>query len=222
MKLIGIFGGTFDPPHLGHEFIIRSLLKTFLFEEIKVIPTGIPPHRSPPIASSSHRYKMTSLMIDPIPKALVDEREIVKNGPCYTVDTLSEFRGQIGSDVSLVLIVGMDAFSEFQKWHHPLKILDLAHVIVIPRAGIKIGRARQLVQETLMALGTDLKRHISDPVRLGDPLFPCVYVSSITPPDISSTLIRQKILHGLEIKSFLPEKVWEYLKSNHLYQKILF
>lgn len=217
MSLIGIFGGTFDPPHLGHEFIIRSLLKTLPFEEIKVVPTGIPPHRSFPIAKTSDRYKMTALMIDSIQRASLDEREIVREGPCYTVDTLSEFRMYFGPDVSLALIVGLDAFSGFPKWHLPHKILELAHVIVIPRAGVKLIAAKRSVREALIALDIDPKRQFSNPKKLACSRNPSVYMSGIAPPDISSTLIRQKILQGCDIKSFVPDKVWEYIKRNHLY-----
>lgn len=205
--LIGIFGGAFDPPHLGHVWIIQNLCKQFLFEGIMIIPAGVLPHRPPPKASLEARYEMACLAFANEPIVLVDKYELEKTSPSYTVETLLHFRAHFGPAVDLTLIVGIDAFCGLPTWHLPHKILNMAQVMVIPRAEIDKTEAERLVQQTLKILSLDFKKNE----------IPGVSVVPICPPPISSSAIREQLAQHCDVQSWLPKTVLQFIKQRKLY-----
>jgi nicotinate (nicotinamide) nucleotide adenylyltransferase len=129
-KPIGIFGGTFDPVHYGHLRLAEEMLEQAGLGEIRFIPTGTPPHRDTPRVSARQRSEMVGLAIADQPAFVLDEREVARNTPCYTVDTLSELRAELGESQPLCLLMGGDAFLELHTWHEWERLFELAHIVI--------------------------------------------------------------------------------------------
>ena len=127
MKPIGIFGGTFDPIHYGHLRTAFELLQTLDFEAVRFVPCGDPPHRGVTFASAALRLEMVRAATRDEPRFVVDDRELRREGPSYSIDTLMSLREEF-PDRSLCLITGMDAFLGLPTWHRSDEILDFAHM----------------------------------------------------------------------------------------------
>src|SRR6185369_8670972 len=127
MHPIGIFGGTFDPIHYGHLRTAFELIQALRLSEVRFMPAGDPPHRDATIASPELRLQMVKAAIGQQPGFNVDDREMRRAGPSYSVDTLAELRAEL-PDRSLCLIVGMDAFLGLPTWHQWQNILTFSHL----------------------------------------------------------------------------------------------
>src|SRR5579884_1723014 len=136
MQPIGLFGGTFDPIHYGHLRTAFELWQELRLAEVRFMPTGSPPHREQPLASAELRLRMVQAAVADQQAFVVDDREVRRTGISYSVDTLTELRGEY-PDRSLCLLLGMDAFLGLPNWHRWRDLLDLAHVCVATRPGWK-------------------------------------------------------------------------------------
>ena len=116
MKPLGILGGTFDPIHHGHLRPAQEILRALDLAEVRLIPAFIPPQRRPPVATVEQRLRMTELAVADMPGFRVDDREIRRRGPSYTVLTLESLRQELGAR-SLCLLLGMDAFQDIESCH---------------------------------------------------------------------------------------------------------
>jgi nicotinate-nucleotide adenylyltransferase len=143
MNPMGIFGGTFDPIHYAHLRTAFELQQALRLKEIRFLPAGNPPHRDQPLADAQLRLQMVQLATAGQAGFVVDDREVRKAGPSYSVETLAELRHEY-PDRSLCLIVGMDAFLSLPKWHQWRELLLLAHLVVAHRPGWN-GTARGVV-----------------------------------------------------------------------------
>src|SRR5512134_2343329 len=132
---VGILGGTFDPIHYGHLRFAIEAAEACALADLRLVPAGTPPHRAPPVAPARHRLQMARLAAAGCPRLVVDEREASKQAPCYTVETLEQFRAELGRDVPLCLLVGMDQFLDLAAWHRWRELFGLAHLIVAARPG---------------------------------------------------------------------------------------
>lgn len=130
----GIFGGSFDPVHLGHLRTAFELCTALGLGEVRLVPSARPPHRSPAVAPAALRLQMLTSAVAGVPGLVVDDREHHRGGPSWTVDTLQSFRDE-APDRALCLIVGMDAFLGLPGWHRWSHIFELAHVVVACRPG---------------------------------------------------------------------------------------
>jgi nicotinate-nucleotide adenylyltransferase len=131
---MGILGGTFDPVHYGHLRTAYELMEAVDFAEVRFLPAGIPPHRDAPHADAPTRLAMVRAAIEGEPRFIVDDRELRREGPSYSVDTLLDLRAE-HPHRSLCLMVGMDAFLGLPQWHQWRRILQLAHIVVAHRPG---------------------------------------------------------------------------------------
>ena len=131
---MGVFGGTFDPIHYGHLRTAFELMEAVHLSEVRFLPAGTPPHRETPEASAQERLAMVAAAIGGQPGFIVDDRELRREGPSYSVDTLLDLRAEFAHR-SICLIVGMDAFLGLPQWYHWREILQLAHVVVAHRPG---------------------------------------------------------------------------------------
>ncbi len=137
MAPIGIFGGTFDPIHFGHLRPAFELSQALKLAEVRFLPAGNPPHRQTTLASAEIlTWPWVKAAVASEKRFVVDDREIRRAGASYSVDTLTELRGEY-PDRSLCLMLGMDAFLGLPNWHRWRDILDLAHVVVWHRPGWK-------------------------------------------------------------------------------------
>ncbi len=211
MKPLGIFGGTFDPIHFGHLRTAFELLQVLSIGELRFVPAGNPPHRDVPLAEASLRLAMVRAAIASQPGFAVDDREVRRVGPSYTVTTLSELRSE-QPQCPLVLVVGMDAFLGLPTWHQWREILQLAHVAVAHRPGWRAPTSGAL-GELLQQRGTD---RVLD---LHESLAGRIYVHPVTQLEISSTDLRNIILSGRDPRYLVPDAVRDIIRDTSCYTR---
>lgn len=200
MKPLAIFGGTFDPIHLGH-LCVAWEASELLDADVLVMPSGMPPHRPPPIASASQRLAMLQVALRDQSRLSLDARELVRSGPSYTVDTLVELRAE-QDDRPLVLLLGADAFAGLPAWHGWRKVFELAHVGVLSRPGGQATLPEALQREIV-------DRWADNSASLQSAPAGCVMALSVTPLEISATRIRQLLAAGREPRYQLPSGLFD-------------
>jgi nicotinate-nucleotide adenylyltransferase len=200
-------GGTYDPVHVGHLRIAIDLADVLQSEKVNLMPCYQPVHRDLPGCSAQDRLNMLRLAVTDCSALAVDDREIMRAGPSYTVDTLAEIRSAIGSDAPLSLVVGQDAFNGFLQWKSWRRITELAHLVVVSRPGfnncqIPSELAPGLVDTTALLRCT-----------------PAGFILrlSLAMLDVSSTEIRQRLMDGKSVKYLLPDPVIAYIREHRLY-----
>ncbi len=215
MRMIGLFGGTFNPVHNGHLHLATSLSKHLPFDEIRFIPSAIPPLKDAPVATAMHRTEMLRLAIGSNPQFKLDTREIQRSGKSYTIDTLTSLRQELGGDVSLCWLIGTDAFSQLDQWHRWQALFDYAHFVIVERPHQK---ATQAISDPIQMLLN--QRITQDTSILGArPSGYCIKLE-INALDISSTEVRKRLSSGQSVDSMLPKNVLEYIQQQHLYGSI--
>ena len=214
---IGILGGTFDPVHFGHLRLAQELAEGLALSEARFIPAGLPPHRTPPFASPQQRLEMVRLGIAGNPLFPLDEREIFKPTPSYTVETLLDLRRELGAMQPLCLFMGADAFLGLTAWHRWRELFDLAHIVVAQRPGVSgITRSAATLPAGLLE---ELNRRLTnEPEALRDKPSGAVLVHPVTALDISATQIRCDLAAGLSPRYLLPDAVLDYIQTNGLYK----
>ena len=206
MNPIGIFGGTFDPIHYGHLRTAFEVLQALSLEEVRFIPCGDPPHRGITFADASIRLRMESQT-----GFVVDDREITRDGPSYTVDTLASVRGEFPGR-SLCLIVGMDAFLGLPTWHRWDEILDFAHMVVAHRPGWQVP-----VEGTL---GHLLGQHrVQSIEHIHREEHGSIYVHAVTQLEIASTEIRDIVAAGRDPRFLMPDVVRDAIIDSSCYSE---
>lgn len=130
---IGVFGGSFDPPHVGHAIIAADLVEQLRLDRLLVIPAGDPPHRRPRLPAEI-RHELAQRLFDGVPRAEVSALELRRPGPSYTVDTLEELARRFPRD-RLILALGADQFSALDRWKDAARLPELARIAVMPRGG---------------------------------------------------------------------------------------
>lgn len=210
MRKIGIFGGTFDPVHLGHLRPALEILDALCLDHIRFIPAGRPPHRGVPRASAGLRLVMLKAALSDETRFVVDERELGKTTPCYTVETLAELRREFPDD-ALYLLVGMDAFLGFPAWHEWQRLFELAHIVVAHRPGWVFKGAG--------ALADILPAHLVGAVdELDGRLAGCVLMQAVTQLEISATQVRSTIATGGDPRYLVPDAVRSIIIESKCYK----
>ena len=207
-RLVGIFGGTFDPVHYGHSHTIAELLNLIPFEKIFVIPNSLPPHRENSQASFSHRYKMTSLAFRDIEKTVVDNREILRNGPSHATETAKQIIAE-EEKARVIFIVGSDSFGSIHSWHKWRELINLVDFLILKRPDMPLSKNKNV---------QDLISHtrFSEDL-LEDRRAKSIVEIEMTPLRISSSLIRENIAKGKSIDDLINPLVKDYLKKHGLY-----
>lgn len=212
---IGVLGGTFDPIHYGHLRLAEEIAETLRLEEVRLVPSGTPPHRSAPAASAEHRLAMTRLAASGNARFKVDERELRRAGPGYTVDTLKELRAELGQARPLALLLGADAFLEFATWHRWHEIFGLAHVAIAHRPGFPVERWAERMPQPLAREYSG--RVMQQPLAIHLSPAGGIVVVPFTALDISATAIRDMLRAGASPRYLLPGAVLDYIRSHKLY-----
>ncbi len=221
MNGIGLFGGTFNPIHLGHLRAAQEVKGGFHLERICFIPCAIPPHKGDlDLARARDRYHMLAEAIDDNPGFVASDVELERQGRSYTIDTVRHYQSMLDPDTPCYLIVGMDAFLEISTWKSYKELFDLIPFIVMKRPvrgvdiHLDINLLRQFIQENISpsyVLSEDGSRFYAD----------CkmpIYLFHVTPMDISSTRIRALIRNGASIKYLVPDAVEKYIQAKGLYR----
>lgn len=209
-KCIGIFGGTFDPIHLGHLRSALELKQKLKLDEMRLLPCYIPPHRASPSVDAQQRLKMLQLALAECSELSWDGRELSREKPSYTYDTLSELRAELGPDISLSWCMGMDSFVGLDTWHRWRELLDLAHLVIVTRPGWELpeeGPVAELVARYNADCDEIAALSAGKLVIIQQRLLP-----------ISATDIRAQIKAGNSPQFLLPDAVWNYIRAHHFYR----
>ena len=187
---IGVFGGTFDPPHIGHVLVAGDACEALGLKSVVWIPVAQQPLKdAPPLAAATHRKRMVELTIADDPRFAIDTVELDRGGLSFTVDTLRALSERHpGTD--LVLLLGTDAWAGFEKWRDPAEILKLAEVAVLAREGDAVSERAGYTPEVVTT------RRV----------------------DVSSTEIRDRVRRGLSIHGFVDEAVLKYIRNEGFYR----
>jgi nicotinate-nucleotide adenylyltransferase len=190
---IGIFGGTFNPPHLGHLIVAEHVRTTMMLDKILFVPAAVPPHKmGNDITHAFHRMAMLRLAIEGNSYFDVSEIEINRGGVSFTIDTLLQLRNE-NPTVALSLLIGMDNLVEFHSWKSPDKILTLATVVVMTRPGF-----------TLSDVPKQIERSVS--------------LCQVPEIEIASRIIRKRVEEGKSIRYLVTDAVAKYITNNGLYR----
>jgi nicotinate-nucleotide adenylyltransferase len=192
---VGVFGGAFDPPHLAHVALARAAVLQLGLDQLRVLPTGQAWHKSRVLSDAAHRLAMAREAFGEVPRAVVDDRELRRSGPTYTVDTLRELRREI-PDATLLLVIGADQAEALQGWHESAEILRLATIAVAARAR------------------PDPDAPPFDVTRLPAAAWTAV---ELPPMPVSATQIRSRVAAGQGIDQLVPGGVARYIARHHLY-----
>lgn len=218
---IGILGGTFDPIHNGHLRLAQEALEQCDLAALRFIPGGTPPHREAPYASAQQRLDMVRLAVQGNPGFILDEREIRRTDPCYTVDTLTALRGELGAQQPLCLLMGGDAFLQLHTWHEWKRLFELAHIVVMQRGVCSSSNGRPLgnaMNEANAALRDEFRARLAPAPRvLHDSPAGAILVVDMPALEISATDIRKRCAEGKNIHYLLPDAVAAYIQSHQLY-----
>jgi len=207
--MIGILGGTFDPVHHGHLRLAVEMREGLALDELRMIPARQPPHREAPAATAADRLAMLQAAVADCPELRVDTRELHREGPSYTVDTLASVRAEI-PDEPLCLVVGMDAFNGLATWYRWQDLLNFAHLGIARRPGSTVpqrGEPAELLRSHLAEEGAALAKR-----RNG-----LIWVHEIPLLDISATRIRTLLAAGRDARFLLPDAVLHVIHQRGLY-----
>lgn len=192
MSKIAIFGGTFDPVHLGHLVTAEDIMKTLKLDRVIFIPAGRPPHKNiKTITGAGHRLKMLKLAIRDLPGFEISDYELKKKTKSFTIDTVRFFRKTLIKGDKLYFIAGSDIIEQIESWKDWRKLIKEVHLLIMARPGFKAGKKAS-------KLGTFIE------------------IKNI---DISSSDIRKMIKKGLPVTYMIPEAVEKYIYDNKLYRK---
>ncbi|QDQ27222.1 nicotinate-nucleotide adenylyltransferase [Chitinimonas arctica] len=212
----GLFGGTFDPIHYGHLRIAEEFADALALDQVRLMPTANPPHRSGALASNAQRLEMVRLAIADNPRLAADDRELRRDGTCYTIDTLSEMRAALGPSAPLAWLIGADSFLSLDRWHRWRELFDLGCLAVACRPGFELAHWKEvaapaLVKEVLPRIQT---LSVTGQVELGT-----IRLLPTTPLAISSTAIRAQLANGHSARYLVPDAVLDYA-GRHLFYRI--
>ncbi|HEX2268452.1 MAG TPA: nicotinate-nucleotide adenylyltransferase [Pyrinomonadaceae bacterium] len=193
-KRIALYGGTFDPIHLGHLEIARKVSELFEIEKVLFVPAQVAPHKvGRPVTEPIHRYAMLALATQHDPRLLISTFELDAPDRRYTVDTVDHFQKAFGDATDLFFIMGADSWSEIQTWREWERLLKMVNHIVVTRPGYEVAEAPAGAQ---------------------------VFFTDAVMKDVSATSIRRLASEGRidEVARLVPEPVAEYIRKYEIYR----
>jgi nicotinate-nucleotide adenylyltransferase len=195
---IGVFGGTFDPPHFGHLVIAEEARVRLGLRQVLFLPAGQPPHKPERVISPvAHRLAMVLLAIAGNPGFRISRLDVDRPGPCFTADLLDLLQAELGSSADLHFIVGMDSLSDFLSWHEPARVLRAAHLVAATRPGYTSDLSE--IEDVIPGATSRI-------ILLEAPAL-----------EISSTDLQARVRGGLPIRYQAPDAVARYIRQHRLY-----
>ena len=212
--ILGLFGGTFDPPHIGHLRLAIEAREALGLTEVCFIPAGTPPLRDAPQGNAEHRLAMVERAIAMIPGFRVDPGEVLAAAkPSYTVATLERQRQLHGPARPLVLLLGADAFSRLEAWQRWRELFGLAHIAVATRPGHELS-----VGSGTTALDNEYRARQGTAADLAGAPAGRIVPFAITALEISATAIRERLARGSNARHLVPDAVLDYIDSHPIYR----
>ncbi len=209
--MICLFGGTFDPVHVGHVHAARAVCDCLGLAELRMLLSARPGHRGRPGAAVADRWRMLELACADDPRLVPDDTEVRRaerlGRPSYAVETLEEIRGG-DSQLAVAWVVGSDAYGGLPTWHRWREVLALANLVVLRRPGVALALSDEMTVLTR-------QRQVAGPLRA-----PAGEILFLEAPmlDISATRVREALMRGTEpVSDLLPPAVYTYITEYHLY-----
>ncbi|MBT3362606.1 MAG: nicotinate-nucleotide adenylyltransferase [Chloroflexi bacterium] len=197
---IGIFGGTFDPIHVGHLKVAQDAADKLGLDKVVFLPAGKPWFKSDRlITAGKQRLSMIELAIVNNPLFAVSDLELLRDGPTYSIESIPALKSEFGSGDDLYFLIGLDALSDIHKWKQPARLLDMCRVVGLTRPG-----------HTQIDFGP-IERKVPGAAKL-------IQVIEVKLVDVSSTAIRRKVADGLSIKDLVPDAVNRFIAAHRLYK----
>ncbi|MGE0812247.1 MAG: nicotinate-nucleotide adenylyltransferase [Vicinamibacterales bacterium] len=209
MRTVGVLGGTFDPVHVGHVAVGVEAQRALGLDEIRFVPSSVPPHRSGPRVSGYHRFTMAALVALGRETWTVSDAELRRDGPSFSYDTLAGLAAEGLAPTQIFFLIGADAFAEIATWHRYPAVLDLAHFVVVARPGTALAALRDRVP--------DLAPRLVDPGAAGGRGTTGIVLVDAATPGVSSTDIRERAARGEPLAGLVTEPVERYIRRHGLY-----
>lgn len=216
-KRIALYGGTFDPVHLGHLEIARKVCELFEIERVVFIPAQIAPHKlGRPVTSPVHRYAMLALATQHDVQLMISTFELDAPDRRFTVDTLSHFLSELGDSSELFFIMGGDSWSEITTWREWQRLLGMVNHIVVTRPGHDLA-GPEVVRDRVI----DLRSRQVAPELVNESSGNRIYLTDVVFSDVSSTMIRSRVREGRlnDLTQFVSEPVAQYIVKYGIYRE---
>lgn len=220
-RRITLFGGTFDPIHLGHLAVARAAQRRFRLDQVIFVPTGHPPHKHRrDMAPYPDRFAMVALACAGNPKFVVSLAESGTGQPgrgaFYSVDTVRHFQRKLrGTGARLFFLLGADSFLDFQSWKNYRTLLGLCDFIVASRPGFRMDALRRVIPPEWLAPEIRDRRTPQRKISLRRTT---IYLLDSVSSDVSATQVRRRLDHGQPIRGLVPPRVEEYITKQALYR----
>jgi nicotinate-nucleotide adenylyltransferase len=215
LQHLGVFGGSFDPIHLGHLRCAEDAREQLGLDRVLFVPAADPPHKARRLTPAAQRLAMVRLAIAGNPLFAASPIELERHGRSYTIDTLRALRAQLAPTTRLTLLVGLDAFRDIGTWKNYRALFAVADLAVWTRPPLRVGAPRALLP--VAARGdfcygksrSELVHHTGNRIRF----------LTVTALDISATAIRQRVQRGRSVRYLVPAAVERYLTREGLYRQ---
>ncbi len=205
-----IFGGTFDPVHLGHLRVAEEFAEGLALDRVLMVPSALPPHREElPSATAEDRFEMLRLALTGNPVLQATDIEMKRSGPSFTLDTLKDLEAA-GGEEQYYLALGADAYREISTWHRPAEVITRAHIVVLTRPGFTVDLLEPLSEDLKGIFKMEEDEYISS----SGTTLRALSVSSL---DISGSRIRALVYRGNSIRYLVPDNVMDYINRKGLY-----
>ena len=199
---LGLFGGTFDPPHFGHLVAAQEAAERLGLERVLFLPAGQPPHKlGEPVNPLEARRRMVELAIDGNPCFELSMLDAERSGPSYTVDLLGYVRSKLGSEPELYFLTGMDSLRDLATWREPAQVLEHCILVAVSRPGYPSPDLAEVERQVPGAAER-------------------VLVLETPGVAISSTELRDRVAAGRSIRYLVPEPVREFIGAGGLYRRV--
>lgn len=219
-RRVGIFGGTFDPPHIGHLVLAETIRDDFALDEILFVPSNEPPHKArEDLTPATHRYAMVVAATLQNPAFTPSAVEVNRPGKSYSIETVKLLQQELDGEVELFFLTGLDSFLEIETWRDWEELLEQAHFVVVSRPPDDLGQVRERLPERyrerlVMACGDDP----SQTVREAGPGLR-IFLSDAVRWEVSSTEIRERVRQGRSIRYRVSAEVRRYIDTHGLYSR---
>ena len=205
-----LFGGTFDPIHFGHLRTALELQEALKVPQINLVPAGEPVHKVSTGASAAQRFEMVRLAIDSEPALVADDCELISDERCYTINTLMNKRVEVGEALPIILVMGMDSLLGIKRWFQWQQLTDYCHLLIVARPSYEPEFDSEI--QSFMD-----QRKVEDLTELSTRPSGYLVMHQLTPMNVSATKVREIIKQGSNPRFLIPDVVWDFIKTERLY-----
>lgn len=216
-KRVGIFGGTFDPPHIGHLLLAETVREQLRLDEVLFVPCNQPPHKdSSNLTPAMHRYAMVVAATLQNPAFTACAVEVSRDGASYSIDTVQALMQEQGPETELFFVCGLDSFLQIRTWHRYEELLELCSFVVVSRPESNFEAVREALPERFHESLAELRGGAV----VGDEESGIrIYLSDALLVDIASSAIRERVSEGRSVRYRVPPEVEQYVRTHELYAR---